>query len=410
MSFFLVLGLIGGIGGYMYLDSKATLTQDANQKIETTAELHSSQMESWITSSRQQARMISESEHVSTGDRQEVKTYIDGLVEDDETVQGTRAIHYIDTETTEILTSSLDGRIGGNPRQEGAPWAQEDLTQLETDEVKISAFKPEVANATVMTFVTPVPGGENRGIVLVTSISEVAKGLEQPVDSSGTKIVSSEGRVMLSQKNPNSVGTQNTEGKGVDSDAVASALDGNTGVIQADSGTVVMGYSPIESLNWAVVTHAPSSSLLSVQQSVSMGILGILVTAIVGMGLIGVTIGRNTLRSVKTLSSKAEEIEDGNLDTSLNSDRDDEIGGLFSSFDSMRSSLRKKINEAEEAKKEAERQRKESEEAKREAEEMRHHLEDKAQEYENVMSKVADGNLTLRMDSDSRNDAMNSIA
>jgi methyl-accepting chemotaxis protein len=118
---------------------------------------------------------------------------------------------------------------------------------------------------------------------------------------------------------------------------------------------------------------------------------------------IGLTIGRSTVASLNTLTTKAQELKDGNLDVSVESDRSDEIGELFGAFDTMRSSLKDRIADVNEAREEAEAQR-------QKAEKQRLQLQEAADRYETTMNNCADGDLTQRLDPDENNESMRKIA
>ncbi len=87
---------------------------------------------------------------------------------------------------------------------------------------------------------------------------------------------------------------------------------------------------------------------------INSDLIGLILLAVVNLGLIGVTIGGNTIASLRRLSVKAEAMADGELDVDLDTSREDEFGTLYAAFDNMRANLRTQISEAETAKQEAE--------------------------------------------------------
>jgi len=96
-------------------------------------------------------------------------------------------------------------------------------------------------------------------------------------------------------------------------------------------------------------------------------------------------------------------MEQGNLDIDIETDRIDAIGQLYGSLDSMRKALSIQIDEAQQARKEAEVSR-------AEAMEMNQYLERKAEEYSETMERCAAGDLTQRMEPDGENESMDRIA
>jgi methyl-accepting chemotaxis protein len=85
---------------------------------------------------------------------------------------------------------------------------------------------------------------------------------------------------------------------------------------------LAMGYAPVAGTDWAIMTHEPVSSAFAVRQHISTGLLGLLVATILGLGAIGVVLGRGTIRSLEDLASKASDIESGNLDAELETGRE----------------------------------------------------------------------------------------
>jgi len=55
-----------------------------------------------------------------------------------------------------------------------------------------------------------------------------------------------------------------------------------------------------------------------------VGAIGLVGVAILGFGLIGVTLVRGTVRDLDALTTKAESLESGDLDVELSTDRADE--------------------------------------------------------------------------------------
>jgi len=117
---------------------------------------------------------------------------------------------------------------------------------------------------------------------------------------------------------------------------------------------------------------------------------------------IGAVIGRNTASSIDRLTEKAEEMEKGNLDVEFETNRIDSIGRLYDGFASMRDALKEQIEDAETARTEAERERER-------VERINEDLQRAAGEYCDVMGKAADGDLTVRAETETENETMRTI-
>ncbi|MFO7834935.1 MAG: methyl-accepting chemotaxis protein [Halohasta sp.] len=138
-------------------------------------------------------------------------------------------------------------------------------------------------------------------------------------------------------------------------------------------------------------------------------ILGLILVSVISLALIGVTVGSQTVISLRHLATKADRMADGDLDVDLETTRSDEIGQLYRSFDAMRRSLRKEIAASEEARRDAEEAKQGAQEARDEMERRATRIESQAEQYERVMREVANGDLTRRVDPDSESEAMQQV-
>ncbi|MFB6165467.1 MAG: methyl-accepting chemotaxis protein [Haloarculaceae archaeon] len=424
LAFLAVVVVIAGIGAFVYLQTSHQLNRNAERQLQTRATDNAATLDTWLNNSEAETRLIADSTVRRTTAGQ-LNASLHALVAGDELTAGARAVHYVNASTSRIVASSLADRVGANPREEGAPWASRNLQTLPDGQILVSAFQPTAANTTVITFATPVPGRPDRAIVYVADVSGVADGLRQSSDTAYARVVDSDGRIVLSQKDSAEVGTQYTADEtGVAAASVGRALNGTTGYALLDAGQTpagegkrVIGYAPTRTADWAVVVHDDPKAVFALQHVITRGLLLLLAAAIVGLVAIGLTIGRSTLGAINELAAKARRMEEGDLDVSLSTDRADEIGDLFRAFGAMRDSLRERITEAREARERAEAQqeaaedaRAQAETAKAESEALLEHLESKADDYGAVMEATADGDLTVQMDPSEENAAMARIA
>jgi len=192
--------------------------------------------------------------------------------------------------------------------------------------------------------------------------------------------------------------------------------DQNAGVIERMPGNsnvidepYTAGYAPIEGTDWVVVVHTPRSQLFGFVQTVSN--LGALVTLglILFVGLVGAGLGYSITGSINRLADKAEKMEEGDLGVDLSTTRVDEIGQLYNAFENMRDEVRQRILDEREARNEAEEARTEASQAKSEVRQLAEHLEKKADQYSDVMRACADGDLTQRLDAQSKSEPMSEI-
>lgn len=138
----------------------------------------------------------------------------------------------------------------------------------------------------------------------------------------------------------------------------------------------------------------------------------------------GVYVSRKYIGSpLARLDTVAADIAGGNLNADVSGahphfeEGSDEIAGLATTIETLRSNVTERIDTAETAKAnaqsaeaEAKEAREQAEQAQQEAKELNAHLQEKAEQFGMRMDKAADGDMTQRMDPDSQSAAMTDIA
>lgn len=275
-------------------------------------------------------------------------------------------------------------------------------------------------------FVTPVPEVSGRYLVAEYSTASLQESLSPTSETSRfTRVVNQGGVVQLTSDDtqPLSVyeGTQTIQAV---SDTVDSAGDSstlaapyqvdyrqNTLVQRSDAGVIdepyLVSYAPVNvsgvDVEWGLLVHQSQRDAFGFVRVVSQWGTIATVVSVLLIGLLGAVIGLTTTRDLNRLREKVKQMEAGDLDVDIESGRIDAIGQLYDGFASMRDALREQIEEAEQARKEAEVSR-------AEAMEMNKYLEETAREYSDIMEQCAVGDLTQRMTTDGENEAMDQIA
>nr|WP_254524154.1 methyl-accepting chemotaxis protein [Natrinema caseinilyticum] len=153
-----------------------------------------------------------------------------------------------------------------------------------------------------------------------------------------------------------------------------------------------------------VLVHTTEAEALGFVNTVNRFGTAVTIGVVLLIGLFGAWLGRNTAVSIDRLTSAVGEMERGNLEAEVETDRIDNIGRLYDGFASMRDELKRKITEIEAARTEAERERER-------VQQINDDLQRAASSYGDVMGAAADGDLTVRMDPDtSDNETMRAIA
>ena len=323
------------------------------------------------------------------------------------------------------------------------------------DEVYVSAIN--VARSTdsaAIRYAMPIViGGEKVGLVIVnyeaTQITAPVRTIELGEDGYGMLI---------------DPAYQNAEGENVGATYVANGRDNdlefNTSIagdlavptnelsgasgeltFQQDGRTWHGQYQRLELVNgrqYYAVTAVPAAQMNAAQQSIresSLLIAGIAALLVVGVGLFT---SRRITRPINDVADDAAAVADGDLDRDIRrSTSSTEIDTLTSSIGAMKRNVVSALEDAETAKRQAEDEREraqaakdeaerataeaeasqeEAEAARKDAERARHEaealssaIESKADDYSAVMAAAANGDLTRRMDPESRSEAMAEI-
>jgi len=399
--------------GLLFQSSIAdSLTADQENRIAGVAEDQATSIEAWVEKNEESTRLISTRDVFREGSDREISEALaaEFLSLDDEH----QAIHYVNTDSGEILDSSESTATGSSLDDRGYEWlVTGDNTQLTfSDSNDVIVSKITVVDGTGrLAFASPVPESENRALVIPVDVATLSQQFRNPIEGSNTQIVSAAGEIQVD----NDIDTLDTV---YDRQSVLRrGLHGAVGTVQFEE--LVIGYAPVTAIDqptstadvgWVVLVHVPASNAFALQSQISQNIFIIIGVGLLGFVLVGATIGRNTVAALEDLSERAERLRDGDLDTDLESSRIDEIGRLYASFGEMRNALDRRITEATQSEQEATDAKQDAERARREAEQFTNHLRETASQYSDSMGQAASGDLTQRLDPDERSEAMAEIA
>ncbi|QGN06224.1 HAMP domain-containing protein [Halorhabdus sp. CBA1104] len=290
-----------------------------------------------------------------------------------------------------------------------------DLSFRRTSETRVSGVY-QVDGEHVVGIVSPVTVSQQRLLLVEVSVADIAATLRGAERAEGgfTEVVNGSGAVQMSERSSGLLAPYATNERtlaplenakqlrldGAQRAGAISDMAASTAVIDEP---YIVGYAPVEGVDWYVLSHAPKSSVFGLVQTVSNWGTIATVAGVLLIALVGATLGVSTSRSINRLRDRAEAMESGNLDVTIHSNRIDDIGRLYDSFENMRDALTRQIQEAEQAQKEAEVSR-------AEAMELSNYLQDKAEEYSAIMQRCSKGDLTQRMEPDGENEAMDRIA
>ena len=297
---------------------------------------------------------------------------------------GVAAVHYVDRESGEVVASSsatavgtsVDATASGSGVTVGSP------TELGGERVV-----PFVASA-----------GDGHAVVVAARTASLRDRL-----GNGNYATA----VLAGETVAAGTGTNASIGRTLVADAEnASAM--TTGTVGEE--TYVATAAAVDGVDWRLVGYAPTSVVYSDHGTATAGIVALLFVIAVNLGLFGITVGGNLALALRRLAERAGEIGEGNLDVELETDREDEVGTLYTEFAAMRDSLKESLAEAQDARAEAERAREEAEQRERETQQFNDRLEAEAERYSETMAATAEGDLTQRLDPETDSAAMAAIA
>ena len=405
LSLLLVVGiLVGAAGGVIYVQTTGAVADNTESELTKSAEIQASTIAEWNDRNRDHVATLASSDTLRSGDEAAIAELLSA--ETSQLPDSVSGIHYVAADTGEVVTSSVEGAAGTSYSE--VRWMALDGRLPEDGETTLTTtYTDPTTGANAVAFVAAVSGSDHL-LVLPVDLAARSSELNRPVDTEGafSIVVNSDGFVVLSQET-DKINRQNmgdAAEMSVSSMAVSRGLNDEAGYMEMDmqGRSMAMGFAPIEGTDWVLMTHVPSEKAFALQGFVQLTVLALTAISILGIGIVGVFVGRNTTRSIRDLVSTADEFKEGRLDADLSTGRVDEIGQLYTAFDDMRDSLQASLADAREAEREAT-------EASESAEEFSQHVEQKAALYEDEIEAAAAGDLTRRVETGSESQAMTDI-
>jgi methyl-accepting chemotaxis protein len=387
-----VVVLTVGFGALVQAQTSAELRADATDELTTTAEVRGETLDAWLSSVQRQSRLTARHPAVQSGEPDRVRSHLRELVESGTVPESVIAVHYYDTDARRILVSSNERLEGVSPAEQGAPFARNPPTFDGPDDTYVSdPFEVAVVDHPVLTVVSPVAGAEDRAVIYMIDLRERVAGLTGVTD--GQIVVVNDAGEFVAHPEASRIG-ERWEGS-----EMSPSTDGTSFTEQDDT---LSAATTIQAADWTVVVSVPTATAYALGDRVSSAIVGLILLTMATLGVVGATIGSDTVSSLERISRRAGQMADGELDVELSTRRDDEFADLVATFTEMRDSIRESLTAAEQA-------RADAETARSEAQAQADRLAETASSYEAVMRAVADGDLTRRVDTDVESEPMRAV-
>ena len=395
-----IILVIGAAGAVTYVDARETARDTAAAQVKSTVQLQADSLSRWIEGFRTQTRTLSTRESLSESNRSAIRERLRAAK--NHSSNGVAAAYLVDSRRDTVVASTEESVEGRSLDEVEMPWSNSSVAatlESEDDVWTSRAYRSSVHHDhELMAFASPVAGDEDLYLVLVGEIFHSVENLHQPATKQTTWIVNAGGETVLASNATDVTSPEDNAGhiqsvhEG-DSEEHGHDDGGGHGTAASvefhEHGEYILAYTPIEGTDWVAVTAVNKNEAYALSNAVGRNILLLVTASLVSLIVVGVVLGRRTVRPLADLRERSERMERGELDVTLETHRDDEFGRLYAAFASMRDALREQIETAEQ---------------------LNRHLEHKADEYHDVMEDCAGGDLTRRMDPDSQNKAMSSIA
>ncbi|MFC7028296.1 sensor histidine kinase [Halomicroarcula sp. GCM10025710] len=348
----LIVLFVSTAGAVSHVQTYSHLSAEATENLETRTERKAASVAEWRTSLEAHVRDYA-AEGAFEADPTAVTQYLR-----EATVTATGSVvelHYVDTSASDprvVASTNASVTRTGIPRQSDWDTLAGEVTERGTapSAVAVSGHTYERGGAQVLSFASPVRNGSGV-LVLVASVAEQRR-LLQVSDRETTVLLNASGAPVFEADAESPV-------LPVDESNVQAARAGVTTTDERDDD--VLAYAPVADTPWVAVSSVEQSVLYHSAIEVRQTIVVLVGTALLSLSLAGVVFGKRAVTPLVDLRNRTEAMERGDLAVDLETDREDEIGRLYDSLDSMRDALREQIREAEDARRAAEQSNRELE-------------------------------------------------
>ena len=390
----LVVALIAAVGALTYVETVSELETNTRNDYTAMSEQGATELTAWQRERSSDLTVLATADVFDDPESTtEIRDYLSGEI--GSTAPDTVAFHYLSRETDEILATTARGAteesMNAIPSVPSFDSADDVVVSdpYERDDEQMTAFFIPVSDSHALALES------NIGILVDNAITPTSGSFVSVADETGeTKVTNRPEASAVSY--PELIPSDQQFG---DRTGFASTVD-----LDSTDEEYLVAHTPVHGTDLTYVLHVPESEAYALSAQISRNMIVIIAIAVAGLGAIGVGIARPTINELDRLGDLAHELETGNLDVDLETDNVDEIGQLYASFASMRESLRRRINEAEQ-------QRSAARTARAESEAFADRLETRASEFGERMERAAAGDLTVRLSAEPEDpEALHSIA
>lgn len=333
---------------FLFSSVQVDVTNSVNNELTLQAENEAGELANWLESYQQHSHMLSSYAVMATDNGEEITAAMNEEL--DLLPEETHSIHYFNYETNEIAYSTNSEMTGVDIATFDVTLhllVNDDVTEFGYDEISRELYSTTYTNVFsyeeeyVIGFMSPV-GHSDYGVLILVDTSDRADMFTEPIEGQNTQVVSLADESILMNNNPDQIGTD-YEYESVLQSITSEAVPGT--VEETDE---VIAIAPIEGTNWIIVSHAPYDTAFSLVNDVLTGLVLIIGISLLGFGIITITIGRNTAKTLDNVATDAQALANGDLSfESSNSKRIDEVGRVQDSFLEIQSYLQTVSDQAQ---------------------------------------------------------------
>ena len=399
----LVLSVVGGYAALTAAETTDEVRAQQTNALETDAQQSAATTAVWLGSVESQADTVATAVAETDRSQSAIRDRIQRFDGSHDLPAGVVGLGYYDG--SGYVGATEPTMEGTSPSAQDAAWLSAGVTSRSLSE----PYSVDWHGNPVVAMRVPVDGGGE--VVALLDLHEFTDSLGANHDN---VVITDADRTIIASHNTSRIGTTHRSVGGTI--PTLAGQDQNATAMVMNDRNMVMAFAAVDGAGWTLMVHESTGSAFATAQQVQSGLAGVLFIGLVGLVVIGATVGSSTVISLRQLSARAEQMAKGDLDVSMETRRVDEFGTLYASLSTMRDNLKERIETANEAKQDAEAARVDAEEARRAAEREREEaqayteqLQETATEYADTMQAVAAGDLTRRLDTDGRSDVMRDV-
>jgi methyl-accepting chemotaxis protein len=438
----LILLIVGTVGTASYLAISDEIKTDKQEAVLTNAELEAQTLSEWQSGLEGRVKSVSKYPGFRNNDTNDARQTLETSLQ--EMPDAVQEIHYFETDGQKILASTnstLEGSTLKTNRsvEENLPagkvfWPPDTGLSFQGTNSILQSWVYKQDNKATYALASPVPGTE-RAVAAVVRTGVRAENFASSIEGTNTLVLGdTTGLVLFDEGRENPLTTYRPKENSTVEQRITDPNVSSTGT--ATEGGNIVGYTDVPGTDWVVVKEAPVGQALAVQQDVRNLVLVLIAASLAGLLVLTVAIARGPMRSLRRLTEQAEAIEKGDLSVEIeNEGRIDEVGSVRSSFRGIKQNIETAAEQSrcianqqfddevlerevpgqlgeslQETKADIQDYVQEIRQARQEAEAMASSLERQAEEIQTAVEKAADGDLTVRLDTDKEDDSMSAIS